>query len=69
MCFEIVCNQDTEKHYDLMYIPGAKAVTDPPDCFWKLLSQRRRWINGSNAIFLHVISNAPRFFMTSHSPL
>jgi len=52
-----------------MYLPGAIAVTDPPDMFWRLIAQRRRWINGSNATFIHIFGNCGNFTNSSHSKL
>jgi chitin synthase len=50
-----------------MYLPGALAMTDPPEEFWILIAQRRRWINGSNASFLYVLSKSFKFARTEHS--
>jgi len=41
MCFEIVSQNQAngiEAKFDLMYLPGAIAVTDPPDMFWRLIA-------------------------------
>ncbi|CDW89133.1 chitin synthase 1 [Stylonychia lemnae] len=72
MCFEIVSqniieNDMKQANYDLIYLPGAVALTDPPDLFWKLMAQRRRWINGANATFLHIFGNCGKFASSSHS--
>ena len=45
MCLEILTKKG--ERYLLKYVPGAKAVTDPPTDFKTLLKQRRRWTNGS----------------------
>ena len=43
LCFELVCkNQNI-----LRYVKGAVAETDPMDSLSSLISQRRRWLNGS----------------------
>ena len=74
MCFRIVCQQipqnrenEPKKSYKLMYLPGAKSVTDPPAKFWLLLAQRRRWINGGNAAFIEVITHYEEFSNSNHT--
>eukprot|EP00347_Sterkiella_histriomuscorum_P019417 403341703 len=75
MCFEIVSqtrsveDKNQQQAYDLVYLPGAIAVTDPPDRFWKLIAQRRRWINGANATFIHICVNCGKFTQSSHTSL
>ncbi|CDW86208.1 UNKNOWN [Stylonychia lemnae] len=70
MCFEIVAQnniQGKEAKYDLIYLPEAVALTDPPELFSILIAQRRRWINGANATFLHMFANYGKFSNSSHS--
>ena len=52
MCYEIVHQKG--KNYRLVYMPGAVAITDPPNNFVELIQQRRRWVNGSMATTLHL---------------
>ena len=54
MCYEIV--HQMGESYSLLYLPGAVAITDPPDHFVALIQQRRRWVNGSMATTLHLCS-------------
>jgi chitin synthase len=51
----------------MMYLPGAKAVTDPPNSFIVLLKQRRRWINGSNAAFIYTLKRSGMLRKTNHN--
>ena len=68
MCFQIIIQKSLQNSgYSLMYLPGALAVTDPPELFWILIAQRRRWINGSNASFLYVFARCFKFCRTQHS--
>ncbi|CDW79909.1 chitin synthase 1 [Stylonychia lemnae] len=70
MSFEIVAQNNIkgkEAKYDLVYLPEAAALTDPPEQFSILIAQRRRWINGANATFLHIFANYGKFSNSSHS--
>lgn len=58
---------DEPKAYNLIYLPGAWAKTDPPGSFGELIAQRRRWINGSNFIFFYIICNFGEIFQSNHS--
>lgn len=51
LCFEIV----TKKHegWVLRYVKSAKAATDVPTTVPELISQRRRWLNGSLFAAIH----------------
>ena len=70
MCFQIISQKSrNNKSYELMYLPGARAVTDPPTSLLKLMQQRRRWINGANAIFLYVVLQCTAFTQTEHTCL
>ncbi len=46
MSMEIVTKQEMKNR--LEYLPSATALTDPQTELGGLMSQRRRWINGSN---------------------
>jgi len=38
MCFQIISQKSrNNKSYELMYLPGARAVTDPPTSLLKLM--------------------------------
>lgn len=80
MCFWIITQQLTEivgkdgglngtKSFTLVYLPGAWALTDPPQTFGDLIAQRRRWINGSNMIFLYIFRRFREFWKTDHHPI
>jgi chitin synthase len=42
------------ENYILQYLPGCKAITDPPYNIIGLILQRRRWVNGSLFASYHV---------------
>jgi chitin synthase len=68
MCWQIIVQHFKDNNaYGMMYLPGAKAVTDPPESFIDLLKQRRRWINGSNAAFFYTVTHFKRIAASSHS--
>ncbi|OMJ83145.1 hypothetical protein SteCoe_15999 [Stentor coeruleus] len=51
----------------LKYIPKAEAFTDPPPNYGSLLSQRRRWINGSWFALLDSVKNAHKIMKSKHN--
>lgn len=55
MCLEILTKKDC--NYILKFIPGAKALTDPPMSLMQLLKQRRRWYNGTIVSTCYVLLN------------
>ena len=65
MCLEILVKHS--KDYLLRYIPGAKALTDPPVSIIELIKQRRRWINGSLFASYYVISHMSVVSNSKHS--
>jgi chitin synthase len=65
LCFEVVAKERC--NWILKYVKDAKAETDSPDNLPELISQRRRWLNGSFFCSLHSIANFGQFFKTSHS--
>ncbi len=65
MCVSILTNESRSDF--LTYVPGARAVTDPPTTLAVLLKQRRRWINGSNFALLHVLANFLTLWKTKHT--
>jgi chitin synthase len=62
LCLALVSNGD----YLLKYVSQSKAYTDPPQDFASLLSQRRRWINGSWFALLHSIRHWDRVWKSNH---
>ncbi|KAJ2226200.1 hypothetical protein IWW45_007563 [Coemansia sp. RSA 485] len=65
LCFELVAKRKC--NYVLRYVKNAKAVTDVPDTLSELISQRRRWLNGSFFAAFYAIVHWWRMFGTSHS--
>ncbi|KAJ1721331.1 hypothetical protein LPJ53_004132 [Coemansia erecta] len=65
LCFELVAKRKC--NYVLRYVKSAKAVTDVPDNLSELISQRRRWLNGSFFAAFYAIVHWWRMFSTSHS--
>ncbi|OLY82960.1 Chitin synthase 1 [Smittium mucronatum] len=65
LCFELVAKRN--KKYVLKYVKSARAVTDVPDTLSELISQRRRWLNGSFFAMFYAIVHWYRMFTTSHN--
>ncbi|KAJ2879325.1 hypothetical protein FB639_003115, partial [Coemansia asiatica] len=65
LCFELVAKRKC--NYVLRYVKNAKAVTDVPDNLSELISQRRRWLNGSFFAAFYAIVHWWRMAGTSHS--
>ncbi|KAI8319574.1 glycosyltransferase family 2 protein [Martensiomyces pterosporus] len=65
LCFELVAKRRC--NYVLRYVKSAKAVTDVPDTLSELISQRRRWLNGSFFAAFYAIVHWWRMIGTSHS--
>jgi chitin synthase len=55
------------KSYLLKYVKSAKAETDVPTDLHDLISQRRRWLNGSFFVALHATLNWMRIFQSKHT--
>ncbi|KAJ2790839.1 hypothetical protein H4R21_006431, partial [Coemansia helicoidea] len=65
LCFELVSKR--RENYILRYVRAAKAVTDVPDSLDELISQRRRWLNGSFFATFYALVHWYRMVRTSHS--
>ncbi|KAL2915926.1 hypothetical protein HK105_204630 [Polyrhizophydium stewartii] len=65
LCFELVTKKD-EAWY-LKYVKSAVAETDVPDKLPELISQRRRWLNGSFFASVHALTNCTQIFQSPHS--
>ncbi|KAJ2157787.1 hypothetical protein GGF46_004251 [Coemansia sp. RSA 552] len=65
LCFELVAKRRC--NYILRYVKAAKAVTDVPDTLSELISQRRRWLNGSFFATFYALVHWYRMFGTTHS--
>ena len=67
LCFELVAKR--EASWILRYVKSAYAETDVPETLAELISQRRRWLNGSFFATVYTISHAFAVFRTDHSML
>lgn len=65
LCFHLL-TQENEK-YQLRYIQSARAKTDVPDNLSELISQRRRWLNGSFFATIYSIVHFYKIFNSDHS--
>ena len=65
MCLEILIKRSSD--WILKYVPGSKALTDPPQSLSVLLKQRRRWTNGSFFAALHCLQDFLRVNDSAHS--
>ncbi|CAG9335226.1 unnamed protein product [Blepharisma stoltei] len=68
LCLSLVSKKiaKPQKSYLLRYIRRAIAETDAPDTLGGLISQRRRWINGSWFAVLHFFSSFEKIFLSNH---
>ncbi|KAI8873125.1 chitin synthase 2 [Ramicandelaber brevisporus] len=65
LCFELVAKRNC--NYVLKYVKGARAYTDVPDALPELISQRRRWLNGSFFAAIYATAHWYKLFNSSHS--
>ncbi|KAI9297160.1 glycosyltransferase family 2 protein [Neoconidiobolus thromboides FSU 785] len=65
LCFELVAKRNCQ--WVLKYVKSAKAETDVPDTLPELISQRRRWLNGSFFAAFFATFHFYQLFGTSHS--
>jgi cellulose synthase/poly-beta-1,6-N-acetylglucosamine synthase-like glycosyltransferase len=65
MCLEIL--RRYSQNWVLRYIPGCKALTDPPTSIVGLIKQRRRWTNGSLFASWYVIDHLNLITRSGHS--
>jgi chitin synthase len=65
MCLEIL--RKYSENWLLRYIPGAIALTDPPDSVIGLIKQRRRWTNGSLFASWYVLDHLNMINRSGHS--
>ncbi|KAJ3009178.1 Chitin synthase, class 2 [Thoreauomyces humboldtii] len=65
LCFELVTKQSDK--WVLKYVKEASAETDVPDRLAELISQRRRWLNGSFFASVHAVWNFSKIFRSGHS--
>ncbi|KNC96957.1 uncharacterized protein SPPG_09498 [Spizellomyces punctatus DAOM BR117] len=65
LCFELVTKRN--ENWILKYVKNARAETDVPAALPELVSQRRRWLNGSFFAAVHSVTNYRLFWRSSHS--
>lgn len=65
LCWELVSKRGSA--WTLHYVKSAYAVTDVPDEVPELVSQRRRWLNGSFFAAVHSIAHFHFIYRSSHS--
>ncbi|KZV86456.1 glycosyltransferase family 2 protein [Exidia glandulosa HHB12029] len=67
LCWELVSKRGGS--WILHYVKSAYAVTDVPDQVPELVSQRRRWLNGSFFAAIHSIVHFGYIYRSAHTPL
>ncbi|WWC68306.1 uncharacterized protein I206_102230 [Kwoniella pini CBS 10737] len=65
LCWELVSKRQCK--WKLHYVKSAYAITDVPDTVPELVSQRRRWLNGSFFAAIHSIVHFGYLYRSSHS--
>lgn len=65
LCWELVSKRQCK--WKLHYVKSAYAITDVPDTVAELVSQRRRWLNGSFFAAIHSIVHFGYLYRSSHS--
>jgi chitin synthase len=65
LCWELVSKRSSR--WTLHYVKSAYAITDVPDTVPELVSQRRRWLNGSFFAAVHSIAHFHYLYRSSHS--
>lgn len=67
LCFELVAKAGSRWH--LSYVKASKAETDVPENAPELISQRRRWLNGSLAATMYSLMHFSRVYKSGHSSI
>lgn len=65
LCFEVVAKRG--ECWTLSYIKPSRAETDVPEHVAELITQRRRWLNGSFAASLYSLFHFYRFYRSGHN--
>ncbi|WWD18233.1 hypothetical protein CI109_102683 [Kwoniella shandongensis] len=65
LCWELVSKRECK--WKLHYVKSAYAITDVPDAVPELVSQRRRWLNGSFFAAIHSIVHFGYLYRSSHT--
>ncbi|KGB79519.2 chitin synthase [Cryptococcus deuterogattii R265] len=67
LCFELVAKAGEK--WVLQYVKPSKAETDVPEQAAELISQRRRWLNGSFAASVYSVFHFFRLYRSGHGPI
>jgi chitin synthase len=67
LCFELVAKRNCS--WVLHYVKSAYAETDVPDTVPELISQRRRWLNGSFFAGIYAICHTFAIWRSDHSTI
>ena len=67
LCFELVAK--AKDKWVLQYVKPSKAETDVPEQASELISQRRRWLNGSFAASVYALIHFFRLYRSGHGPI
>nr|XP_019044727.1 chitin synthase [Kwoniella bestiolae CBS 10118]OCF23657.1 chitin synthase [Kwoniella bestiolae CBS 10118] len=67
LCFELVAK--AKDRWVLQYVKPSKAETDVPEQAAELISQRRRWLNGSFAASVYALIHFFRLYKSGHGPI
>lgn len=65
LCFELVT--DKKRPWILKYVKSARAETDVPEALDELVSQRRRWLNGSFFCSVYAIAHFRQIYNSPQS--
>jgi chitin synthase len=65
LCFELVTKR--KSHWVLQYVKSSYAETDVPNEISNLISQRRRWLNGSFFAAIYALVHAFDVWRSDHS--
>jgi cellulose synthase/poly-beta-1,6-N-acetylglucosamine synthase-like glycosyltransferase len=65
LCWELVSKRNSSWH--LHYVKSAIGTTDVPDTIPDLVSQRRRWLNGSFFASVHATYHFYQMYRSRHS--
>ncbi|WFD32423.1 chitin synthase [Malassezia sp. CBS 17886] len=65
LCFEVAAKAGDK--WVLSYVKSARAETDVPEHTAELISQRRRWLNGSFAASIYSLVHFYRFYRSRHN--
>ena len=66
LCWELVSKRKSA--WVLRYVKIAQGATDVPETLPELISQRRRWLNGSFFAAIHSLFHFSQIYRTTHTP-